>query len=240
MPVTVSGKSSHKSSPTRGAGQRVLVVSDDPGTLELLSTTFGLAGYRVVGVGTRAEALARLSEQRFDLLVLDTVLKDLKDFNGRPRLAAADRPPMLFLTSVESLGILAPGLDGLRASDYVTKPLRIAEVLARAQVLLNSRNPGRDRAPRYGDLALDDATCQARRGRRELDLTPAEYRLLRHLMVNAERVFSKEQIGRYVWGEGRADNAIEKLVSRLRSKVDQEQPSLIHNRRGFGYWLGGV
>jgi DNA-binding response OmpR family regulator len=53
-------------------------------------------------------------------------------------------------------------------------------------------------------------------------------------------VFSKEQIGRYVWGEGRADNAIEKLVSRLRSKVDQEQPSLIHNRRGFGYWLGGV
>ncbi|WP_307531113.1 winged helix-turn-helix domain-containing protein [Streptomyces umbrinus] len=77
-----------------------------------------------------------------------------------------------------------------------------------------------------------------RRGRRALDLTPAEYRLLRHLLVNAERVLSKEQICRHVWGETRAGNAIEKLVSRLRHKVDQEQPPLIHTRRGFGYRLG--
>ncbi|MGI3201408.1 winged helix-turn-helix domain-containing protein [Streptomyces sp. GLT-R25] len=73
---------------------------------------------------------------------------------------------------------------------------------------------------------------------RALDLTPAEYRLLRHLLVNAERVLSKEQICRHVWGETRAGNAIEKLVSRLRHKVDQEQPPLIHTRRGFGYRLG--
>ena len=92
--------------------------------------------------------------------------------------------------------------------------------------------------PCYGDLVLDDATCQARRGTRQLDLTPAEYRLLSHLLANAERVLSKEQISGRVWGEYRANPAIEKLVSRLRRKVDQEQPALIHTRRGFGYWLG--
>jgi DNA-binding response OmpR family regulator len=113
--------------------------------------------------------------------------------------------------------------------------------MARVQVapsLASNRPARRGIAPRYDDLALDDASCRARRGRRALDLTPAEYRLLRHLLDNAERVLSKEQIGRYVWGEGRADNAIEKLVSRLRRKVDREEPPLIHTRRGFGYWLG--
>jgi DNA-binding response OmpR family regulator len=59
-----------------------------------------------------------------------------------------------------------------------------------------------------------------------------------HLLVNAEQVLSKEQIGRHVWGEVRPDNAIEQLLSRLRRKVNQEQPALIHTRRGFGYWLG--
>ena len=71
-----------------------------------------------------------------------------------------------------------------------------------------------------------------------LDLTPAEYRLLRHLTVNAEHVLSKEQISRHVWGEVRGDNAIEQLVSRLRRKVDHRRPALIRTRRGFGYWLG--
>ncbi|MFD9506739.1 winged helix-turn-helix domain-containing protein [Streptomyces mirabilis] len=94
--------------------------------------------------------------------------------------------------------------------------------------------------PRYGDLVLDDATCQARRGTRPLGLTPAEYRLLSHQMANAEHVLSKEQIGRYVWGEYRANPAIEKLVSRLRQKVDQEDPALIHTHRGFGYRLGAA
>jgi DNA-binding winged helix-turn-helix (wHTH) protein len=123
-------------------------------------------------------------------------------------------------------------------ADYVAKPLRIVEVLARARALLRGRNPERrEEMPCYGDLVLDEATCQARRGSRPLDLTPAEYRLLSHLLANAERVLSKEQISRHVWGEYRANPAIEKLVSRLRRKVDQETPALIHTCRG-GYWLG--
>ncbi|NYI03518.1 response regulator transcription factor [Allostreptomyces psammosilenae] len=137
------------------------------------------------------------------------------------------------------------------AVDLLTATLQLAgyrvEVAATGTGALTARSGGPsaggrpgpgDGGRRYDDLVIDDAACQARRGRRALDLTPAEYRLLRQMLLHAERVLSKEQISRSVWGESRADNAIEKLVSRLRRKVDRDGPPLIHNRRGFGYWLG--
>lgn len=228
-----------KPSPPRGDGQHVLVVVGDPGDAELLTTTLELAGYRVGTADSGAEGMARLTRQRFDLVVLDATLPDLPDLARGRRMAPADRPPLLFLASCDSLHRLLPEL-GLGEEDYVIKPVRVAEVLARAQVLLRRRCPGpRAGMPGYGDLVLDDTTCRARRGSRPLDLTPAEYRLLRHLLANAGRVLSKEQISRHVWGEFRGHQAIEKLVSRLRHKVDEEGPALIHTRRGFGYWLGG-
>ncbi|MFK0280890.1 winged helix-turn-helix domain-containing protein [Streptomyces sp. NPDC090499] len=94
------------------------------------------------------------------------------------------------------------------------------------------------RHPSTATLVLDDATRRARRGSRPLGLTPAEYRLLSHLLDKAECVVSKEQISQQVWGDFRASEAIEKLVSRLRRKVDQGETPLIHTSRGFGYWFG--
>ncbi|MER5433314.1 response regulator transcription factor [Streptomyces sp. NPDC002588] len=232
------GTPTEKPSLARGAGQRVLVVAGEPDVAELLATTLELAGYRVALAGTAGEALARLGAHGFDLLVVDTSLPDLVGIAREGRPVIAHRPPVLYLTPYDSLGSLLPEL-GLGKKDYVTKPFRVAEVLARMQVLLRGSTPGRpDHSPRYGDLLLDDTLCRARRGARGLDLTPAEYRLLRHLLVNAHRVLSKEQISRYVWGDFRGDNAIEQLVSRLRRKVDRDAPRLIHTRRGFGYWLG--
>ncbi|MCX5359237.1 response regulator transcription factor [Streptomyces sp. NBC_00124] len=228
-----------KPSPPRGDGQHVLVVVGDPGDAELLTTTLELAGYQVGTAESGAEGMARLTRQRFDLVILDAALPDLPDLAHGRRMAPADRPPLLFLASCDSLHRLLPEL-GLGAEDYVIKPVRVPEVLARAQVLLRRRSPApRPGMPGYGDLVLDDTTCRARRGPRPLDLTPAEYRLLCHLLANAGRVLSKEQISRHVWGEFRGHQAIEKLVSRLRHKVDEEGPALIHTRRGFGYWLGG-
>lgn len=221
----------------RGSGQRVLVVGG-PEVAELLATTLELAGYRVSVAGTGAEALTRAAEHRHDLVVLDTALPDVPGLGRERRPPAAHRPPVLLLTAYDTLDGLLPEL-GLGERDYVTKPLRIAEVLARMQVLLRAASPTRRHdGPRHDDLLLDDTLCRARRGTRTFDLTPAEYRLLRHLLVNARRVLTKEQIGRYVWGELRGDNAVEQLVSRLRRKVDQDAPTLIHTRRGFGYWLG--
>lgn len=222
----------------------VLLVVGDPRTSEPLSTMLELAGYRTVAVDRATEATGRLTERRFDLVILDVTLPDTDALRHSRRLLAPDRPAVLLLTgSGEFLGSLpgaGPGADGqgggLAASG------RVAEVLARARQLVRSAEPaGWEGALRYGDLVLDHATRRARRGERTIELTPAEYRLLRCLLVNAERVLTKEQIGRHVWDDPPTDGAIERLVSRLRRKVngdEWEQTALIHNRRGFGYWLG--
>ncbi|GHH14848.1 response regulator transcription factor [Streptomyces lanatus] len=223
----------------RGAGQHILLVAAEPILTELLSTTLELAGYRISLTPSGTDALAQVVSRRIDLVVYDTDIPDQADFGRDRRPELPYRPPVLLLTECDSLPRLVPEL-GLGKRDYVTKPFRVAEVLARIQVLLRDTRPGPSRSDpmHYGDLVLDDTVCRVRRGARPLDLTPAEYRLLRHLLVNAHRVLSKEQIGRYVWGDHRCDNAIEQLVSRLRRKVDRETPVLIHTRRGFGYWLG--
>ncbi|CAM5288910.1 response regulator transcription factor [Streptomyces aurantiogriseus] len=232
------GSATEKPSLARGAGQHVLIVAGEPDLVELLATTLELAGYWISLTDTLAEALVRLEAHRFDLVVADTTLPDFAGVARTGRPVVARRPPVLYLAACDFLDRLLPEL-GLGEKDYVTKPFRVAEILARMQVLLRGTAlGGPDHSPRYGDLVLDDTLCSARRGTRPLDLTPAEYRLLRHLLVNAHRVLSKEQISRYVWGDFRGDNAIEQLVSRLRRKVDCDAPALIHTRRGFGYWLG--
>ncbi|MDT0321927.1 response regulator transcription factor [Streptomyces millisiae] len=224
--------------PPRGDGRHILVVEGDPGVTDLLATALRMAGYRVRTAATGADGMRQVAERRFDLVLWDATLPDLARFTRGRRTTPADRPPLLFLATCESLDLLLPELDA-DGSDYVTKPLRIVEVLARAQTLLRRRGAEHRRGDTgYGDLRLDDAACQAWRGPRPLELSPAEYRLLRHLLANAGHVLSKEQISRHVWGEYRADHAIEKLVSRLRHKVDLEDPALIRTRRGFGYWLG--
>ncbi|GAQ65091.1 putative transcriptional regulatory protein [Streptomyces scabiei] len=244
MVLTMYGSAAGAPSLPRGAGQHVLVVADDPPVAELLCTTMELAGYRIHAEHTGTAAVHRLTDQRFDLVVLDLALPDLADL-GRERRPVVHRPPVLFLARHDALGELLPEV-GPGEQDYVIKPFRVAEVLARAQVLLRGRMPvRRDALPTYGelsygDLVLDDPACQALRAGRALNLTPAEYRLLRYLLVNAHTVLSKEQIGRYVRGDFHGDNAIEQLVSRLRRKIDRAGPPLIHTHRGFGYRLGGA
>jgi DNA-binding response OmpR family regulator len=240
-PDEPAGVDADRPGPPRGNGQRVLIGASDPGDSELLATTLGLAGYRYVTAADGAELMAHYVQWGFDLVIVDSALPDLGQLGRGRRVSPADRPPVLLLTAHESLPDVVNQL-GIGVSDYVTKPIRIAEVLARANVLLRARGESehvqRGSRSGYGDLVLDDATCLARRGQIVLRLTPAEYRLLRHMLVNAGRVLSKEQLSRHVWGEVRGDNAIEQLVSRLRRKVDHRAPALIRTRRGFGYCLG--
>ncbi|MFE7271732.1 response regulator transcription factor [Streptomyces sp. NPDC057623] len=232
--------------PAIAAAPHVLLVLGDPRTSEPLATMLELAGYRIVTVDRATEATARLTERRFDLVILDVTLPDTDALRHSRRLLAVDRPAVLLLTgSGEFLGSLPGGGPGGADGQGGGASGRVAEVLARARQLVRSAEPaGWDGALRYGDLVLDHATRRARRGERTIELTPAEYRLLRCLLVNAERVLSKEQIGRHVWDDPPTDGAIERLVSRLRHKVNgeqrdqREQTALIHNRRGFGYWLG--
>lgn len=220
----------------------VLLVVGDPRTSEPLAAMLELAGHRTVVVDRATEAHVLLTERCFDLVILDVTLPDTEALRDSRRLLAPDRPAVLLLTGAgEFLGSMPGGGPGAADGQPGGAPGRVAEVLARARQLVHRGGPaGWDGALRHGDLVLDDATRRARRGERTIELTPAEYRLLRCLLVNAERVLSKEQIGRHVWDAPPTDGAVERLVSRLRRKVngEREQIALIHTGRGFGYWLG--
>ncbi|GIE90177.1 response regulator transcription factor [Actinoplanes regularis] len=215
---------------------RLLVVAPDPDLRGSLAAQLSLAGYLVTSASTGAGALRLLAEHRVDLIVVDVEIPDLTAL-AEDRPTFAERPPVLCVVACEFLGTLVPAL-GTEVADYVTKPLRDAELLARVQVLLRDRSV-RPSVLRHGELLLDESTCRGWRGDRPLGLTPAEYRLLRHLMLNAGRILSKDQLAWQVWSESRGVNAIERLVSRVRRKVDDTSPPLIRTHRGFGYLLTG-
>ncbi|MCE7005942.1 response regulator transcription factor [Kibdelosporangium philippinense] len=219
-----------------GDGQHLLVVDDEPGITELLSTTLNLAGYRVSTVGSGHAALNAVEAERPDMVILDVMLPDMDGFTVCRRLnERGHAPPVLFLTARGSVEDTVTGLR-IGGDDYVTKPFHVVELLARVQALLRrSGNGVGEPVLRCADLVLDETKFQAVRDDEALDLTPTEYKLLRYLMVNAGQVMTKEQILQHVWQHEFGEGVVEKLVSRLRHKVDAGRRPLIHTVRGFGY-----
>ncbi|MEU6330489.1 MULTISPECIES: response regulator transcription factor [unclassified Streptomyces] len=223
----------------RGMGQRLLVVDDDPRMAELLETTLGLAGYTVATAGCGAQALSAYEAQPPDLLVLDVMLPDMDGFRLCRRLVEnGARLPVLFLTARDSVEDRVTGF-AMGADDYLTKPFSLPELLARVHALLRraGRSAEESAMLRFADLSVNERSRRVRRGDRLIALSPTEYKLLRYLLINADQVMSKEQIMDHVWQHRFGAGVVEKLVSRLRAKVDDRSPALIHTVRGFGYSL---
>ncbi len=220
----------------------MLVVDDEPNILELLSASLRLSGFEVRAVADGAEALRAAQEFRPDIVVLDVMLPDEDGFTVARRLRAeGDRVPVLFLTARDTV---EDRIEGLTAGgdDYVSKPFSLDEVVLRLHAILRRVRPaeaGPSSGLRYHDLELDEDTYEVRRGGRLVSLSPTEFKLLRYLLVNAEKVVSKVQILDRVWNYdfGGDSRVVESYISYLRRKVDVDGPPLIHTVRGVGYML---
>jgi two-component system, OmpR family, response regulator len=228
--------------PATSAG-RVLVVDDESSITELLSTALRYMGYDVATADTGARALERASSTSPDLIVLDVMLPDMDGFEVCRRLRAdGDFVPVIFLTARDAEDDRVTGF--IRGGDdYVTKPFSLEELTLRIGALLRrTRSANGERATarlRYRDLEMDEDRHQVWRDGQELRLSPTEFRLLRYLLLNPERVLSKQQILDHVWqydfnGD---DNVVETYISYLRRKVDAQDTKLIQTVRGFGYTL---
>jgi two-component system OmpR family response regulator len=126
--------------------------------------------------------------------------------------------------------------------DYITKPFSLEELVARVRAILRRARSGAE-APvnrhKYADLELDEESHRVWRAGALVHLSPTEFRLLRYLLLNAERVLSKHQILDHVWqydfyGD---PSVVETYISYLRKKIDDREPKLIQTVRGFGYSL---
>ena len=223
--------------PCRGA--RVLVVDDEPSIADAVSTALQDVGFSTMIAGDGRSALREVGKGNIDLIVLDVMLPDLSGF----AVAAAMQNegldvPVLFLTARDSI---EDKLRGLRSGDdYLTKPFITAELVARVEAILRRSAPaGADTTLRCGDLELDVDAHTVTRARQPLRLTATEFRLLEYLMLNADRVLSKQQILDEVWGFAfdRDEGVVETYVRYLRRKLDAHGQPMIETIRLVGYAL---
>ena len=180
---------------------RLLVVEDEPNIRELLATSLRFAGFEVHVAADGATALAQAAEHDPDLVVLDVMLPDMDGFTVTRKLRGSGRLlPIVFVTARDSLEDKIKGLT-VGGDDYVTKPFSLEEVIARIRaVLRRTRGELDDHATlRFHDVELDEDTHEVRRGRRLIEVSPTEFKLLRYLMLNPNRVLSKSQILDHVW-----------------------------------------
>jgi two-component system OmpR family response regulator len=223
-----------------GAGQRILVVDDEPSIVDAVATALRYEGYEVEEAATGRDALEAVIREEPNLVVLDWMLPDIEGIEvGRRLRERGFKTAILFLTAKDAT---ENKVDALRVGgdDYVTKPFSLAEIVARIQAILRRTAgdlPGD--VLRFADLVLDERRHEVFRGDTKVELTATEFSLLRYFMLNPRLVLSKPQILQNVWRYdfGGNSNVVETYVSYLRRKLDAAGPSLIKTVRQAGYML---
>ncbi|MDO5672131.1 MAG: response regulator transcription factor [Actinomycetaceae bacterium] len=217
----------------------VLLVEDDPAIAEPLARALGREGYEVRSYGTGRSALEEVFDA--DLVILDLGLPDIDGLDVARQIRADGRVvPILILTARTDEVDMVVGLDA-GADDYVTKPFRLAELLARVRALL--RRAGGELTDEdelvAQDVRVDVAAHRAFQGTRELQLTAKEFELLRVLVRHAGSVIEREIVMREVWGSdpNGSTKTLDMHISWLRRKLgdDALDPHYITTVRGMGF-----
>jgi two-component system OmpR family response regulator len=222
-------------------GQRVLVVDDEEQIRHLLASALRFAGFVVDACGDGRAALDAVGDFDPDLVLLDVMMPTLDGLEVCRRMRAGGLDtPVIFLSARDATDDKVVGLtEG--ADDYVTKPFALDELVARIDAVLKRTSVRAARSTRheFAGIVLDEESHRVWRDGVLVDLSPTEFRLLRFLLLNAERVVSKAQILSHVWGYDFAGDSgvVETYVFYLRRKVDATEPKLIRTVRGVGYTL---
>jgi DNA-binding response OmpR family regulator len=221
----------------------ILLVDDEDAVQKLLAYPLERDGFRVVQARDGEEALARFSEERFDLVVLDLMLPKLDGLEVCKRLRASSSVPIIMLTARDDELDKVLGLE-LGADDYITKPFSIREFRSRVRALLRRASipggelDGEETIERDG-LRIDLARRDVHVGDRMVQLTYVEFELLRALAASPGRVFSREMLLQALWGgaDYREPRTIDVHVRHLREKLERDpsEPEFILTVRGVGY-----
>jgi two-component system, OmpR family, phosphate regulon response regulator PhoB len=221
----------------------VLVVEDEAALVTLLRYNLEREGFRVAEARDGEEAMLQIAEQMPDLVILDWMLplmSGIEVCRQLRRLPETRRLPIVMLTARGEEGDKLRGLDA-GADDYITKPFSPSELIARLRAVLRRARPEReDETLKYQDLVMDLASHRVKRNGREVHLGPTEFRLLRHLMENQGRVFSREQLLDMVWGRDVyvEPRTVDVHIRRLRKAINNDEDNdLIRTVRAAGYAL---
>ena len=222
-------------------GPRILIVDDEPNIRDLLTTSLRFAGFAVRAVGNGAQAISAVLEEEPDLIILDVMLPDMNGFGVTKRLRGAGyTAPILFLTAKDDTEDKITGLT-VGGDDYVTKPFSLDEIVARIKAILRrTMHDDEERSSAPASSRWTRTRTRSPSATRSIELSPTEFKLLRYLMLNPNRVLSKAQILDHVWEYDFNGDAgiVESYISYLRRKLDQYSTEpIIQTKRGFGYML---
>ena len=220
----------------------ILLVDDDQKTRLLLKTYLEKQQYEVHAAHDGGSFLSafEILKAELSLVILDVMLPDTDGFTLCKTVRQKSKVPIIMLTASADETDRIVGLE-IGADDYIAKPYNPRELLARIKAILRRTMQEDDEILiRAGEISMDQDTHEVRVGDHVLDLSPTEFKLLRYMMLNPNRVLSKAQILDHVWEYDFNGDAgiVESYISYLRRKIDPvASEPLIQTKRGFGYML---
>ena len=222
---------------------RVLLIEDDDETAEEIAAELTDRGFEVEWSFNGLDGLAKARDLKPDAMIVDRLLPGMDGLTVIESLRKDQvRTPVLVLSA---LGAIDDRVRGLRmgGDDYLTKPFAVVELVARIEALLRRPAETRETTLRVGQLELDLIERTAKRGDREIDLLPREFRLLEYMMRRSDQLLTRAMLLEEVWNYKfvPATNLVDVHMGRVRHKVDGPGDTpMIHNVRGAGFILRAV
>jgi two-component system alkaline phosphatase synthesis response regulator PhoP len=218
---------------------RILIVEDEPDIALGLRQDLKMEGYEVEVAESGEQALERVQEKPFELILLDVMLPGKDGFAVCRELRRSGfRIPIILLTARSHEAEKVMGLE-LGADDYVTKPFSPVELRARIKAALRRREGETRESFRFGNMEVDFDRLEVRLGGKPLDLTPIEFKLLAAFVHSRGTVLSRQQLLDKVWGHTTfvTERVVDTHIGNLRKKIerDPERPVFVTSVRGFGY-----
>jgi len=217
---------------------KILVVEDDRKVASFIEQGLREEGYAVDVARDGEEATMMAHVYDYDLLLLDVMLPKKTGFQIAAELRREGRvAPILMLTARDSTEDVVRGLDA-GADDYLPKPFKFEELLARVRALVRRGGAGRTELLRYGPLEMDRLKHKARANGKTLDLTPKEFHLLQHFLLHTEEVVRRTELLEKVWDMhfDPESNVVDVHVGNLRRKLrDATGVDLVSTVRGVGF-----
>ncbi|MHA3682912.1 MtrAB system response regulator MtrA [Leucobacter sp. HY1910] len=220
---------------------RILVVDDDRALAEMLSMALQAEGFETEHAADGTDAVELFRSMKPDLVLLDVMLPGLDGIEVCERIRTESGVPIIMLTARTDTRDVVRGLEA-GADDYVVKPFKSVELIARIRARLREPQQEASETLRIGDLTIDVSAHEVRRGNQPISLTPLEFDLLAILARKPQQVFTREVLLEKVWGyQYKADTRLVNVhVQRLRAKIEQDpdHPTIVATVRGVGYRAG--
>ena len=223
---------------------RVLLIEDDPGVLDVVTSALTTEGFDVDSALDGETGLTTARERPYDLVVLDLMLPDVPGMDVCRALREESGVPILMLTAKDAEIDRVLGLE-LGADDYVTKPFSMAELVSRIRAILRRRELDQSEveAPvrRLGELTIDLGRHEVFVDDRPVELTRSEFKILALLAKSPEQVYTRRELMQHLWQSEHVgdEHACDVHISNLRRKIERDasEPERIVTVRGVGYKL---